>query len=108
MALRGKIGEPEAKFIAEYIDQKVSSTFDKAKDQLATKSDIAEINVTIADFRNSITSSTTISFSDIHNKIADVHTKIADTKADLLKWMIMLFAPFYVATIVFLIKQFAA
>jgi hypothetical protein len=31
---------------------------------------------------------------------------LAETKAELLKWMIVLFAPFYVGMIVFLIKQF--
>jgi hypothetical protein len=84
MALKGKIGESEAKLIAEYIDQKVDHTFDIAKDQLATKSDTNRIDISIA----------------------DVHAKITEAKADLLKWMFVLFAPFYVGLIVFLIKQF--
>ena len=32
---------------------------------------------------------------------------IANAKSDILKWMIVLFAPFYVGMIVFLIKQFS-
>jgi len=31
---------------------------------------------------------------------------LSETKAELLKWMIILFAPFYVGMIVFLVKQF--
>ena len=31
---------------------------------------------------------------------------ISEAKAELLKWMIVLFAPFYVGMIVFLVKQF--
>jgi hypothetical protein len=36
-----------------------------------------------------------------------LETKIAESKAELLKWMIILFAPFYVGMIVFLVKQFS-
>jgi hypothetical protein len=31
---------------------------------------------------------------------------IANAKSDILKWMVVLFAPFYVGMIVFLVKQF--
>ena len=44
--------------------------------------------------------------STLRIDIAKMDTKIAETKADLLKWMIVLFAPFYIGMIVFLIKQF--
>ena len=63
----------------------VAEAFDKRweqeKNMLATKEDIARIE-------------------------GKLETKIAEAKADLLKWMIVLFAPFYVGMIVFLIKQF--
>ncbi len=59
------------------VEQKVEMTFDSAKESLATKEDIG-----------------------IARK------EIAEAKADLLKWMIVLFAPFYIGMIVFLIKQF--
>ena len=35
-----------------------------------------------------------------------INSKVSEAKADILKWMIVLFAPFYVGMIVFLIKQF--
>lgn len=43
MALRGKIGETEAKLITEYVDQKVDSSFVLSKEHLATKKDLAEV-----------------------------------------------------------------
>ena len=38
--------------------------------------------------------------------VPEIESKISETKAELLKWMIVLFAPFYVGIIVFLVKQF--
>jgi len=38
--------------------------------------------------------------------VSEIEAKISETKAELLKWMIVLFAPFYVGIIVFLVKQF--
>jgi len=42
-------------------------------------------------------------FAKLEGKL---ETKIAESKADTLKLMIVLFAPFYIGMIVFLIKQF--
>ena len=75
--LKDKLGEQQAKMLTEYVEYKVTDSFDRAKDHLATKEDIAKLD-----------------------------TKISETKADILKWMIALFAPFYIGMIVFLIKQF--
>jgi hypothetical protein len=41
-----------------------------------------------------------------YQKVLASKQDLAETKAELLKWMIVLFAPFYVGMIVFLIKQF--
>lgn len=38
--------------------------------------------------------------------VSEIEANISETKAELLKWMIVLFAPFYVGIIVFLVKQF--
>ena len=39
--LKGKLGENEAKALTEYVESKVEKTFDKEKDVLATKEDLA-------------------------------------------------------------------
>lgn len=79
--LRDKIGEPQAKALTEYVENKVETKFERAKEQLATKEDIVRLK-------------------------GDLEVKISDTKAELLKWMIVLFIPFYIGMIVFLIKNF--
>jgi len=43
---------------------------------------------------------------EMQSDTAKLEAKIAESKADALKWMIVLFAPFYIGMIVFLIKQF--
>jgi len=43
---------------------------------------------------------------EMQSDTAKLEAKIAESKADTLKWMIVLFAPFYIVMIVFLIKQF--
>ena len=39
-------------------------------------------------------------------EVAKLDVKISEAKAEILRWMIVLFMPFYVGMIVFLIKQF--
>ncbi|MCF8323183.1 MAG: hypothetical protein K9I26_08610 [Flavobacterium sp.] len=39
--LKGKLGENEAKSLTEYVESKVERTFEKEKDVLATKEDLA-------------------------------------------------------------------
>lgn len=75
--LRNKIGEKEAQALTEYISVQVEEKFAEKKDILATKEDIFQLRV-----------------------------EMKEQKADILKWMIVLFAPFYIGMIVFLIKQF--
>lgn len=41
--LKGKLGENEAKALTEYVESKVERTFDKKKDVLATKEDLANV-----------------------------------------------------------------
>jgi len=82
--LRQKIGETEAKAITEYIDVQAIDKLDSEKKFLASKYDI----------------------SLLKPDISLVRKEISETKADLLKWKIVLFAPFYIGMIVFLIKEF--
>lgn len=82
--LRNKIGEKEAQALTEYVNFQVDEKFTEKKDLLATKEDIFKVQ----------------------NQISDLRVELKEQKADLLKWMIVLFAPFYIGMIVFLIKQF--
>lgn len=41
--LKGKLGENEAKSLTEYVESKVERTFEKEKDVLATKEDLANV-----------------------------------------------------------------
>ncbi len=82
--LRQKIGEAEAKAVTEYIDIQVVDKFESERKILATKDDISSVKL----------------------EISKLDVKISETKADLLKWMIVLFAPFYIGMIIFLVKAF--
>lgn len=69
--------EDDAKnFVAE-IEAVIERKYESEKDRIATKEDVRNLEV-----------------------------KIAESKVELLKWMFMLFTPFYIGMIVFLIKQF--
>ena len=70
--------EEEAKQLVTSIEQVIDNKFQSEKDRLATKENIAHLE-----------------------------TKIIQSKSDILKWLIVLFFPFYVGMVVFLIKQFA-
>lgn len=70
--------EEEAEQLVTSIEQVIDNKFQSEKDRLATKENIAHLE-----------------------------TKIIQSKSDILKWLIVLFLPFYVGMIVFLIKQFA-
>ncbi len=82
--LRIKIGEKEAQAITEYISVQVDEKLAEKKDIIATKEDIYQLK----------------------NEISQLRIEMKEQKAELLKWMIVLFAPFYIGMIVFLIKQF--
>ena len=77
--------EADAKAVVMQIEQVIETKFEAETDRLATKLDIVAL----------------------HTAIAQLETKIAVSQSNLLKWMIVLFAPFYVGMIVFLIKQFS-
>ena len=61
--LRSKLGEPEAKALVEFVENKVTETFESRKDELATKVDISRLDV-----------------------------KIEKTKAEIIKWMFIFWA----------------
>ena len=82
--LRNKIGEKEAQALTEYISVQVDEKLAEKKDVLASKEDIYKVQ----------------------SQISDLKVEMKEQKAELLKWMIVLFAPFYIGMIVFLIKQF--
>ena len=61
--LRSKIGEREAQTLVEFVEKKVSDSFDTKSDVLATKKDISILEI-----------------------------KIEKTKADIIKWMFIFWA----------------
>jgi actin-related protein len=86
--LRNKIGEKEAQALTEYVYVQVDEKFAEKKDLFATKEDIYQLKQEVVLLRE------------------EVRVEMKEQKAELLKWMIVLFAPFYIGMIVFLIKQF--
>ena len=58
--LKGKIGEKEARTLVEYIETKVDKKYEEKKDTLATKQDIARLEL-----------------------------KIESSRADIIKWMFL-------------------
>lgn len=80
--LRNRIGEKEAQALTEYVYVQVDEKFADKKDVLASKEDIFKVQ----------------------NQISDLRVELKEQKAELLKWMIVLFAPFYIGMVVFLIK----
>ena len=86
--LREKIGDQQAKLLTDYVEQCTVESFEKERGYLATKIDIAGVKTDIAEIK------------------AELKTEISAAKTEMLKWMLMLFMPFYVGMIVFLIKLF--
>ncbi|MDI6713990.1 MAG: DUF1640 domain-containing protein [Thermodesulfovibrio sp.] len=68
-ALKEKIGESSAKILIEFIDLKVEKEFERKKDILSTKQDIAELR------------------SATMQEISELEAKIEKTKTDLIRWM---------------------
>ena len=79
--LRQKIGENEAKAVTGYIEVQVEDKFESGKKYFATKEDLVR-------------------------EISSLEVKMEKGFKDQLKWMIVLFAPFYIGMIVFLVKVF--
>ncbi len=76
--LREKVGDEQAKTLAEYVETKIEKQFDLKKDILATKQDIAELKIEIANVRN-----------ELKLEIADLKTDIASSRSDIIKWMFL-------------------
>jgi hypothetical protein len=68
--LKAKLGEKEAEAFVHILEQKVDDKFEDAKQTLATKEDIARIDI-----------------------------KIAETKVDLIKWMVALLLGLFIALV---------
>ena len=71
-SLREKLGEEQAQKLTLFVEQQVERSFEKEKEHLATKGDILATKALIS-----------------------------ETKAEILKWIFLMFAPFYVGMIVF-------
>ncbi|MBU1181340.1 MAG: DUF1640 domain-containing protein [Proteobacteria bacterium] len=74
--LKSKVGEKEAKTLVEYIEAKVEKKFEDKKDILATKQDIANLEI-----------------------------KIEKTRSDIIKWM-FLFWIGQLASLIAILKMF--
>jgi hypothetical protein len=68
--LKAKLGEKEAEAFVHILEKKVDDKFDDAKQTLATKEDIARIDI-----------------------------KIAESKVDLIKWMVALLLGLFIALV---------
>jgi hypothetical protein len=69
--LKTKLGEKEAKTLVEYIETKVDKRLEEKKDVLATKQDIANLEIATK------------------QEIANLEVKIEKTKSDIIKWMFL-------------------
>ena len=69
--LKTKLGEKEAKTLVEYIETKVDKRLEEKKDVLATKLDIANLEIATK------------------QEIANLEVKIEKTKSDIIKWMFL-------------------
>ncbi|MVN21106.1 hypothetical protein [Mucilaginibacter arboris] len=100
--LKERIGEEEARSLAEYVEAKIEKQFDLKKDVLATKQDIAELKIEIANVRNELkleiadlrtelktdlANLRTELKTDIANLRTELKTDIANSRSDVIKWM---------------------
>lgn len=69
--MKNKLGEKEAKSIIEYIEVKVEKKLEEKKDILATKQDIANLEMATK------------------QEIANLEIKIEKTRSDIIKWMFL-------------------
>ncbi|WP_299287012.1 hypothetical protein [uncultured Mucilaginibacter sp.] len=63
--LREKVGDEQAKTLAEYVENKIEKQFDLKKDVLATKQDINNLKLEMGELR----------------------TEMANHKSEIIKWM---------------------
>jgi len=103
-ALKEKIGEDSAKTLLEFIDLRVEKEFERKKDVLATKEDIAELKSAtkqdIAELKSAtkediaeLKSVTKQDIAELEVKIekikAELEVKIEKIKTELVRWMFM-------------------
>lgn len=84
LSLLGKVVEPQANKLTEYVANKVGKRFEVEKEPMATKQDILELQITIS-------------------QLQDEQVK---SSKELVKWVVILAIPVYVGLIVLLIKAF--
>ena len=72
--LKSKFGEREAEAFVQILETKVDNKFEEAKQTIATKEDLAKLEVRLTE-------------------------KIAETKVDLIKWMVALVLGLFIALV---------
>jgi len=91
--LKGKIGEKEARTLVEYIETKVDRELEERKDFLATKQDIARLELKMESIRSDLELKIEGVRSDLKLKIessrSDLELKIESSRADIIKWMFL-------------------
>ena len=110
-ALKEQIGDKPARILLEYIETKTEKEFEKKKDILATKQDIAELRADLevkieqsriatkqdiaelsAATKQDIAELRTATKQDIAELRADLEVKIERVRADLIRWMFIFWA----------------
>ena len=113
-ALKEQIGDKPARILLEYIETKTEKEFEKKKDVLATKQDIAQLEVKIeqsriatkqdiellrtatkqdiAELRADLEVKIEQSRSATKQDIAQLEVKIERVRADLIRWMFIFWA----------------
>ena len=95
-ALKEKIGESSAKILIEFIDLRVEKEFERKKDILATKQDIAELRSANKQDIEELKTTTNQEIARLEVKIerlkSELETKIEKTKTELIKWMFIFWA----------------
>ena len=79
--LSEQLGKEKAKNLVSFVEAKVEEGLNEKTTIFATKEDIARLE-------------------------GKLESKISEAKADMLKWTIVLFSPFYIGLIAFLVKYF--
>ena len=93
--LRPKLGDKEAQALTDYISSETGQTVQE------------RLTVFESGMRKDFDALRTENKLDLARVAAELRTEIKDAKADVLKWMFAMFAPFYIGMIVFLIKYFS-
>ena len=86
LSLLGKVVEPQAAKLTDYVANKVSKRFEAEKEPIASKQDILELQIAVS-------------------QLQDEQVK---SSKELLKWVIILAIPVYVGLIVLLVKAFTS